>query len=296
MKKYLFLVALISLAELALAQQEQKKKNLQRYSPSVLLGKGDWELKLFNNLYTQTKSFDAQGKKVENDRRETYYTLINQFLIGINKSINVGADVWVKSVNSNPMGGSAFEVFQIQESEQRRSGVTGIGPKIKIAPIKSQPYFSWQSIFLIPVAKDLEGIALDSKNPFLFLEWDRYLWMNQFFYDRKLGDKFQIFLQLAFWYSIVRDSSREKNFLETPASVFFSYFPTTRISFYFMTEYWPKHHQEPFFAYFIQSGLGGKYQIIPGLMELELLYTNFWIGSEGEGAGQTFNLGLRFIH
>ena len=53
--------------------------------------------------------------------------------------------------------------------------------------------------------------------------------------------------------------------------------------------------QEAFFAYFVQSGLGGKYQLIPGLMELELLYTNFWAGSEGEGAGQTYNLGIRFI-
>ena len=45
----------------------------------------------------------------------------------------------------------------------------------------------------------------------------------------------------------------------------------------------------------MQSGAGGKYQIIDGILELELLYTNFWIGSPGSGAGQTFNLGIRLI-
>ena len=48
-------------------------------------------------------------------------------------------------------------------------------------------------------------------------------------------------------------------------------------------------------SYFIQSGLGGKYQLIPGRLELEALYTNFWIGSDQEGAGQTFNFGVRVI-
>ena len=175
--------------------------------------------------------------------------------------------------------------------------ITGFGPKIKIAPFKKQPYFSWQSTFLIPIDEDLVGRAPDSDHPYLFLEWDRHLWMNQLFYDRQLGDKLQIFLQLSLWYSIVRESSREDNFLETPMSVFFTWFPNTRISFYFMTEFLSKHHKEAFFfVYFVQSGLGEKYQLIPGLMELELLYTNFWAGSEGEGAGQTYNLGIRFIH
>ncbi len=277
-------------------QTEKKEKNLQKYTPSVLLSKGNWEFKIFNNLYTQTKSFGANGKKVDNGRRDSYYTMINQFSYGLSPNVNIGLDLWVKSVKTSPMGGSAFEVFQFQNSEESRTAISGFGPKIKIAPFKKQPYFSLQSTFLIPLAKDLEGRSPDSEHPYLFLEWDRYLWMNQFFYDRQLNDKFQIFLQLSVWYSIVRESSRENNFLETPMSVFFTWFPNTRFSLYFMTEYWAKHHQEAFFAYFVQSGLGGKYQLIPGLLELELLYTNFWAGSEGEGAGQTYNFGIRFIH
>ncbi len=293
MRQTALILIMLVLTELASAQEKKKKENLQQYTPSVLFGRGEWEFKNFNNLYTQTKSFGSGGQKIDNHRRDNYYTMINQFLYGISKQLNVGLDLWVKRVNVIPsdVSGSMF-----QNSSGSRTALTGLGPKIKVAPFKKMGYFSWQSTFLFPLASDLEGRKPGTDYEGLFLEWDRYLWMNQFFYDRTLNDKFQIFLQLAFWYSIVRESSRENNFPETPMSVFFSYFPTTRITLYVMTEYWPKHHQEPFYAYFVHSGLGAKYQVIPGLMEVELLYTNFWNGSEGEGAGQTFNLGVRFIH
>ena len=31
------------------------KSNIQSYTPSKLLKKGDWDVKWFNNLYTETK-------------------------------------------------------------------------------------------------------------------------------------------------------------------------------------------------------------------------------------------------
>lgn len=277
--KYFMLFSLMLVAGIGFTQ-EQKKKNLQYYSPSILIGKGSWELKNFNNVYTQTKSFDGNGGKVDLGKRDTYYTMINQFLYGISDKLNIGMDLWYKQVNSEG---------------RFRNGVTGVGPKIKLTPLKSVPYFSWQSTFLFPLAEDMESRAPDASEPGLFLEFDRYLWINQLFYDRQLNDNFQIFLQAAFWYSITRDSFREKNFLETPLSVFLSYFPTRRLTFYVMTEYWAKHHEKAFNAFFVQSGLGTKYQIVEGVLELELLYTNFWLGSQDEGAGQTFNLGIRLI-
>jgi hypothetical protein len=68
-----------------------------------------------------------------------------------------------------------------------------------------------------------------------------------------------------------------------------------------MVEYFPTHYNdqgqsfEAFNNYFVQSGLGAKYQLMPQFVELELLYTSFWAGSEGAGAGNTFNLGIRLI-
>ena len=45
--------------------------------------------------------------------------------------------------------------------------------------------------------------------------------------------------------------------------------------------------------YYLQVGAGAKYQLTSSL-NLELLYTNFITGVSN-GAGQTYNLGLRYI-
>lgn len=260
------------------------QNNLQNFTPSILFGKGDWEFKTFQNLYTQSKSFDADGGKVDNGRRENYFTSINQFLYGLNDKINIGADVWIKNVNTSDAQGS-------------RTAIVGFGPKIKIAPFNGLKRLSIQSTFLLPLADDLENQMNDDA----FLHPDGSLWLNQIFYDLQLSDKTQLFFQQAFWYNLTRDSFRENNYLQTQTSVFFSYFPDTRWTVYAMSEYFPTHYNdqaqkgEAFFSYFVQSGLGAKYQLVPNFIELELLYTNFWLGSEGAGAGETINLGIRVI-
>ena len=271
------------------------QNNLQNYTPSILFEKGDWEFKSFQNLYTQTQRFDANGKKVPLDtinglnriaERETFFTSINQFLYGLNDQINVGFDVWIKASN------------RIEDNFGSSLGVSGFGPKIKIAPFKSIPRLSIQSTFLFNPLDDAEG----NEGSRYFLEWDANLWLNQIFFDLPLNDKSQLFFQQAFWYRFTRDGSFvENNFLDTQTSVFYSYFPNSRWTIYGMSEYFPRHYNfdtqqsEAFLSYFIQSGIGLKYQLIPNLIELEGLYTNFWNGSEGEGAGETINLGIRVI-
>ncbi len=179
--------------------------------------------------------------------------------------------------------------------------MTGFGPKIKIAPFRSLRRLSIQSTLLFPLADDLEGRSDDADKPFLFLETDKTLWLSQIFYDLPLNEKMQLFFQQAFWYNFVRDSFRENDFLQTQTSVFYSYFPTDRWTLYAMTEFFPTHYndqeQRAQFVnnYFVQSGIGTKFQLVPNAIELEFLYTNFWLGSEGAGAGETFNLGLRLI-
>lgn len=275
-------VIILLLSSLAIVAQN----NLQNYTPSILFKKGDWEYKTFQNLYTQTKQFDTDGSKVSNGFRETFFTSINQFLYGLNDQLNVGLDVWIKSSNNSA------------DDFSTTSGLTGIGPKIKIAPFKNLPRLSIQSTFLFNTVDDPEG-ANDTR---YFLEWDANLWLNQIYFDLPLNEKSQLFFQQAFWYRMTKDgSSASKNFLETQTSIFYSYFPTSRWTFYGMTEYFPTHYNfgndkpEVFFAYFLQSGLGLKYQLVPNLIELEALYTNFWNGSEFKGAGETVNLGIRLI-
>jgi len=265
--------------------------NLQNYTPSILFDKGEWEFKSFQNLYTQTQSFGEKAleKVAIPSGRETFFTSINQFLYGINDQINVGFDVWVKHVD---LANGMFT---------NRTAISGLGPKIKIAPFKGLRRLSIQSTYLFPVAEDLESRDPQAAQPFLFLETDKSLWLTQFFYDKPINDQWQLFFQQAFWVNFVRDSFRENNFFQTQTSAFVSFFPNTRWTLYGMAEYFPTHYNdqeqsfEGFNNYFIQSGLGTKYQLVPNFIELELLYTNFWVGSQGSGAGSTYNLGIRII-
>ena len=290
---YRILLFAISLSSLVASAQN----NLQNYTPSILFDKGDWEFKTFQNFYTQTKQFGQNGSKISLNpifegaapvERETFFTSINQFLYGLNDQINVGFDVWIKASDRIGEG----------DNFSRSSGVSGFGPKVKIAPIKALPRLSIQSTFLFNPLNDAEG----NEGTRYFLEWDANLWLNQIFFDLPLSEKSQLFFQQAFWYRLTKDESFvENNFLDTQTSVFFSYFPNTRWTVYAMSEYFPRHYNfneqsaEAFLSYFIQSGVGLKYQLIPNLIELEALYTNFWNGSESEGAGETVNLGIRVI-
>jgi hypothetical protein len=271
----------------------QAQRSLQSYTPSSLLGQDNWEFKSFQNLYYQTHSFSSSSFEKERDagdRRSIFFTSINQFLYGISPQLNIGFDAWVNHVD-----------ITSDQQQGNRWGVSGVGPKLKIAPIRELPNLSVQSTFLFPLSKDLEGRQPDAEQPFLFLAFDRYLWLTQFFYDQSLGSDWQIFLQTAFWYSIVRDSFVDNNFLDTQFNGFLSYFPSSRWTIYGMLEYFPRHYDfdtqmaQLFNIYFAQAGLGLKYQLVPQFLEIEALYSNFFMGSPGNGAGQTFNLGLRII-
>lgn len=264
------------------------QSNLQSYTPSILFGKGDWEIKSFQNLYLQSKSFNSGGRKVKDQFKKTFFTNTNQFLYGLNDQINVGFDLWIKASNQE---GDAFSTS---------SGISGFGPKIKIAPLKSVPRLSIQSTFLLNTLKDPEG----REGTRYFLDFDANLWITQVFFDLPLNERSQLFFQQAFWYRMVRESFAENNFLDTQTSVFYSYFPSSRWTVYAMSEFFPRHYNandgaqeaSAFYEYFVQSGLGFKYQLIPNFIEIEALYTNFWRGSEATGAGETINLGIRVIH
>ena len=270
------------------------QSNLQNYTPSILFDKGDWEVKSFQNLYWQSKIFDGIGtQKVESPSgTQLWLTSINQFLYGINNQINVGIDVWGKH--------TAYE----QTAFGTNTAIVGIGPKIKIAPFKNLKRLSIQSTFLFPLANDLENREESGMGSPYFLHEDASLWLTQFFYDKPLSEQFQLFFQQAFWYHFARNSFRSGNYLKTQTSIFLNYFPNNRWTLYAMSEYFPTHYSyisesdqgaNAFDNFFIQSGIGLKYQLIFNKLELELLATDFWAGSNGQGAGQTVNLGLRWV-
>jgi len=255
--------------------------NLQNVTPSSIMKKGQVEIKLFNNLYTQQAFFNSSSEKQELGFRENYFTSTNYFLIGVNSWLNVGGEVWINAVNRNT------------NPVQKRTEIGYIAPKIKLAPFNSLERFSITSTLLIPVAPDMQGGG-DPTQP--FLAFDNTIWISQLYYDQQLGKDWQVFFELSGWMYFKKQKVEESDsFFRLPAKAIISYFPTSRVTLYALTELMTQFGQENFVdSYFLQIGPGVKYQLVPGKLEIEGLYTNFLAG-KNQGAGSTFNIGLRII-
>ncbi|MEP2057258.1 MAG: hypothetical protein ABJJ05_05600 [Maribacter litoralis] len=264
----------------------QQKSNIQQYTPSKLVGKGRYDVKWFNNLYTQTKSTFTDGT----EPRQTFFTstLEGYTGVGANKRWNVGA---ILEFRSNVIGDrSATDVFKFDgENNTARSGLTSIAPSVKFVPIASVSNFSIQSSFFIPLVDNEteNGVFLDQKG---------YIWQNRFFYDYTFpGDKWQLFSEVNSELSFGdKEESFANNSLNLTPGLFLSYFPSSKFTVLALVQ----HSQRldlgnNFTQDFTAVGGGAKYQLTSAL-NLELLYTNFVRGNN-TGLGQTFNLGLRGI-
>jgi hypothetical protein len=286
-------------------QVSEEKSNIQVYTPSVILKKGQVELSLFNNLYTQTAFRTGERSRVDLPTRDSYFGLLLTGLYGVSESgrFNLGMDVNIKSVYIDPAKGSPTRLFAFagQTSEQRTT-VTSLGPKIKINPFKKLNNLSIQSAFWIPLAQNSEGD--DGTQP--WLDFERFTSWTQVFYDKPIGTSWQLFLEMDLLFrfakpaSVYANQQPKSNTFGMPSSVFLSYFLNGKTTLYAMTQYAPTIEYNSKIgpgitnaSDYAQAGLGLKYQLSNAL-NLELLYTNFFTSANG-GAGSTFNLGVKFI-
>ena len=267
-------------------ENEETQSNIQTYTPSKLLNKGQWDIKFFNNLYTETKEADKNGNS-KDKLRQNFFTSTVEVFTGISESnrINVGAII---EFRSNTFGGrQALSVFSLKDTNTDRKGISSIAPAIKFQPIKNVGNFSIQSAIHIPLLK--KG---DEKNPNGFLDQTAWAFQNRFFYDYTFSSgKWQLFTELNTEYNFGDDQSFANNtFLLVPGA-FLSYFPSSKSTVLGFVQ----HAQR--FGDFTQDytalGFGGKYQITK-VLNLEVLYSNFVRGNNN-GLGQSFNLGLRAL-
>ena len=290
--KVLKIILLINILVLnTLFAQEEieiEASNIQNYTPSKLLEKGKWDLKWFNNLYTQTKT-ESNGKILDVPR-SNFFTSSVEIFTGItdSKKLNLGL---IMEFRSNTFGGqSATSVFSFKnEAGKARAGISHIAPSVKIAPFSSVPRFSIQSSFFIPVfdkESDQNG----------FLAQKSFIWQNRFFYDYTFtGAKFQLFSELGTRLFLgKKDEGFANNSIELAPGVFLSYFPTSK----FTVLGFVQHAQlidlgNNLSQNYTAIGTGSKYQLTK-ILNLEILYSKFVRGT-GSGLGQSFNLGLRAI-
>lgn len=288
-KKALF-VSFICLITISMFSQEDEPKqssNIQTYTPSKLLNKGQWDVKWFNNLYTQTKAANGGGEVVKDLPRETYFTSSLDVFTGVSNSnrLNVG---FLAEFRSNAVSGrDALDVFKFDSDVQSsRSGITSISPVVKFNPIKAVGSFTVQTAIHIPLIRE------ETNRNGVFLDQTAYAFQNRFFYDYTFpeGD-WQIFTELNTEYNFGDESSfANKTFVIAPG-VFMSYFPSQDITVLGFLQ-----HQQRFGDFtqdYTALGFGGKYQL-SSTLNIELLFSEFIRGTNS-GLGQSFNIGLRAL-
>ncbi len=287
MKKIIALLVFTAITFSGFSQENQEttKSNIQEYTPSKLLSKGQWDIKWFNNLYTQTKSTFSNGT----EPRETFFTSSIDVFTGVssNNRFNVGLLI---EMRSNVIGDrDALDVFKFDgESGTARSGITSFAPAIKFNPFKSVSNFTVQTAFHIPlVGNETEnGVFLDQKG---------FTFQNRFFYDYSVSNKWQLFTELNTEYHFgKKEDSFANNSLSLTPGVFLSYFPSQKFTILALAQHSQRIDTGNDFAQdFTALGGGAKYQL-NDVLNIETLYTNFVRGNN-TGLGQTFNIGLRAL-
>ncbi len=305
-------IALMSVAVTAQEEEEQSASNIQTFTPSKLLKKGQWDIKFFNSIYTQTEQTD-EGSSKRDIPRQTFFTNTTEIFTGVseNSRINVG---FIFQVRSNALNGqSPLDVFSFEDNRNdRRSGLSTIAPSIRVQPFKNIGNFSFTSSFFIPVFEDSADAVNDGVNS--FLDQRSFAWDTKFFYDRTFGaNKWQLFTEVDFKFNfgdnrenVAPDENSSERFagnsLFLPFSVFLSYFPSSKSTIFV-------NAQQAFFIGIdnpqfnggdnfsqngTQLGFGAKYQVTR-VINLEGSYGKFVRGENFQGLGSTFSIGLRAL-
>jgi len=258
--------------------------NETRYVVSAAIPKGSYEIKAFNNLYNQRTG--SEGNLID---RSTFFTTTVSALYGVSNRFNAGLEFRYRRVNYGNLPSSPLAAFSANDGDITRQGITGIGPKVRIAPFESLENFSIQSTLTFGTSSDLAG-----NDELRYIDWNGATFNTQLFNDFTIGNNFSLFTELDFLIEdIGPQSGNHANRFSTPATVIFSYFPNGKTTLYTLGGFSP--YWQSTFDYFIQGGFGAKYQITPAF-EVELLYTGFtnkFLLDTG-GKAQTFNLGVRY--
>ena len=318
MSKTLVLYFLFTLV-VSTSMYSQEDFNVQTLTPSSLLPIQKWEIKSFNSNYTQTEFFNEKGKRLDaaggvlyNDNgtikriadviRTTFFTSTNQINYGLSSKVNIGLEFSITSSAYSLSTDSRFKVMDFKQSANSRTAISNVGARIKFVPIATATNFSVQSVFLIPVAEDLES---HKRFPRPFVNWDNYTWINQFFLDLPLSNQWSLFMNVDMVWGISRNkfvNEQRSNRFTMPVKGFVNYFATPRLTLLLQTEYNPiwqafgeKKTRQREGAYYLQTGASAKYQIILGKIEAEIGYNYFLAGNNGQGAGNSLSLGVRLL-
>ncbi len=270
-----------------------------RYFTSYLYGRGQYELSIFNNYFTELR---------DDNFRSNFFTSFIRYTFGYTKKVNFAVDLKWRSVSFGDAnligrfdalkhGNEGSTKVNDEEVSFRKFGVSAIIPRVKYQPVNSRPNLSIQHSIAIPTNYGSDGGFLDWGSPSIY---------NDVFYDITAGSKSSIFLQASIWLeniggALFRQSDGYYQF-SLPLTFIYQYFPTRKTTLYTLVNVAPQ------WGYSVvdggktvttindsyqQLGIGIK-QYMTEETQLELLYTRFYTSRENSSAA-TFNLGIRYF-
>ena len=122
------------------------------------------------------------------------------------------------------------------------------------------------------------------------MDYEDIQWWTQFLYDWPFHEDFLFYFE----YDLNFRFDSKGTVVSTPIKMIFNYYPSSQWTIYLPTELAPDWDGSDWAKYYAQIGIGAKYQLTSHI-DLETLLTKFVLGKNG-GAGQTYNLGIRFIN
>lgn len=114
MKKLIAIFVFTAIAFTGYSQEEDQENQgsvIQTYTPSKLLKQGQWDIKWFNNLYTETKDLFGPNGSEQDIPRNTFFTSTVDIFTGVspNSKFNIGL---LLEFRSNVIGGrDALDFF-----------------------------------------------------------------------------------------------------------------------------------------------------------------------------------------
>ena len=173
MKKLFTLMCFCACLVYGQEELDSPQSNIQTYTPTKLLSKGQWDIKWFNNLYTEVKRRDEEKNTIRFPRQNFFTSSLDLFTgVSASNRLNLGL---LLEYRSNTIGGkNILAPFEIGHQPYKRSGVSSLAPAIKFTPVEKCARFAIQSSFRIPLFKNEveEGVFLDQKG---------YTFQNRFF-------------------------------------------------------------------------------------------------------------------
>jgi len=283
---------------LALQSKIFSQSNINTYTPSKLMTKGQWDIKWTQNLYTQTRRED-HGQILSEPRANFFGSFLNIFM-GTSTSRRWNAGILL-DYRSNTFGGQPIlSVFKfVNVPMKNRHGPGSIAASIKFIPLARWPKFTWQTSFFFPLLRYeiKEGAYLDQNS---------YTWQNHFFYDHIFpNQKWQIYAELSSEYNVGQKKKTIDNYytvsggyannsMSLAPGVYISYFPLERFTLLVYSQHFQLFDLGNDFAQnYTAIGAGTKLQISQKV-NIEMLYGNFVRGT-GSGLGQSFTLGMRSV-